>query len=78
MIQKNLQDQNIEPGQFEDRIIFLSLFNNIEWTKKGNSEKCISNSEKVKNKAERFSRGHWTFPGPGMKRSGAELSQLHT
>ena len=34
-------------------------------TKKGNSEICISNSEQVKNYAKRFSRGHWSFLGPG-------------
>ena len=26
---------------------------------------CISNSEKVKAYAKRFSKGHWTFLGPG-------------
>ena len=64
-IQKDLQDQNIEPEKFEDRIIFMSMFNDIEWTRKGNSEQCVSNSEQVKNYAKRCSRGHWTFLGPG-------------
>ena len=40
-----LQDRNIELVDIEDPIIFMSMFNNIEWTKKGNSEICISNSE---------------------------------
>ena len=31
----------------------------------GNSEKCISDSEEIKNYAERFPQGHWTFLGPG-------------
>ena len=43
----------------------MSMFNDIDWTKRGNSERCISNAEQVKNYAERFSRGHWTFLGPG-------------
>ena len=43
----------------------MSMFNDIDWTQRGKSEKCISNSEQVKNCAKRFSRGHWTFPGPG-------------
>ena len=30
--------------------------NDIEWTKKGNSEQCVSNSEKVKMYAMKFSR----------------------
>ena len=64
-IQKDLQDRNIEPEKFEDRIIFMSIFKDIEWTKKGHSEKCISTSEQVKNYAKRFSRGHWTSLGLG-------------
>ena len=41
------------------------MFSDIDWTKRGNSERCVSNSEQVKQYAERFSRGHWTFLGPG-------------
>ena len=51
---KDLQDRNIEPEHAEGRIIFMSTFNDIGWTKKGNEENCISNSEKVKAYAERF------------------------
>ena len=36
--QKNLQDQNIENEHFEGRIIFMLIFNDIDWTKRGNSE----------------------------------------
>ena len=65
MIQKYLQYRNIEPEEFEHRILFMSMFNDIEWTKTGNEENCISNSERVKMHAKRFPRGHWTFLGPG-------------
>ena len=65
---KDLQNQNSEPGHFEERSIFMSMFNDIDGTRRRNSEKCISNSEQVKNCAKRFSRGHWTFPGPGDER----------
>ena len=64
-IQRDLQDRHIEPEKFEDRIIFMSMFNDIEWTKRGHSETCNSNSEQVKKYAKRFSQGHWTFLGPG-------------
>ena len=64
-IQKVLQDQNIEPENFEDRVIFVSIFNDIERTKKGNDVICISNSEKVKTYARKFPQGHWRFLGPG-------------
>ena len=39
--------------------------NDIEWTKRGISEKFISNSGKVKRHAKRFSRKHWIFLSPG-------------
>ena len=77
-IQKDLQNQNIEPVSFEERIIFMSMFNDIDWTKRGNSERCTSNSEHVKSYAERFSRGHWTFLGPGdEKKWHGTLSHTH-
>ena len=52
-IQNELQKRNIEPEKFGQRISFM--FNYIEWTRKGNEENCISNSEKVKTYARRFS-----------------------
>ena len=36
-----------------------------QWLEKGNDGIWISNSEKVKEYAKRFSRGHWTSLGPG-------------
>ena len=56
---KTCKIKNIEPENFEERIIFLSMFNDVEWTKRGNSERCFSNSEQVKNYAKRISRGDW-------------------
>ena len=65
-IRKDLKDQTfIELENFEDRTIFMSMFNDVGWTKRGNSERCVSNSEQVKNYAERFSRGHWKTLCPG-------------
>ena len=48
--------------------IFMSMFSDIEWTRRRNSEKCISNSDQVKNCAKRFSQGHWRFLGPGGRK----------
>ena len=62
-IRKDLKVQNNEPEKFEDRIIVVSMLNDIDWTRRGNSEQCVSNSEIVKNCAKRFSRGHWAFHG---------------
>ena len=66
-IQKDLQDRNIEPENFEDRIIFMSMFNDIDWTKRGNTETCISNTGQFKNCAKQFSQGHRTFLSPGYE-----------
>ena len=46
----------------------MSMFNDIDWTRKGNHGTCISNSEKVKDYAKRFLQGHWTFLGPGEEK----------
>ena len=48
-----------------DWIIFMSMINDIDWTRKGNDGICISNSEKVNEYAKRFSQEQWTFLGPG-------------
>ena len=57
--------RNIQLEKFKDRIIFMSMFNDIDWTRKGNDGICISSSAKVKEYAKRFSQRHWTFLGPG-------------
>ena len=43
----------------------MSMFNDIVWN--ANDENCVSNAEKVKNYAKRFSAGYWTFLGPGSE-----------
>ena len=59
--QKDLQEQSIELENIEDRIMFMPMFNDIDWTRRGNSEQCISNSDQVKNYAKKFTQEHWTF-----------------
>ena len=59
-IQQDLERRNIQPEEFKDRIIFMSMRNT-------NVEDFVSNAEKVKNYAMRFSQGHWTFSGPGSE-----------
>ena len=56
---------NRDPETCEERIIMLTLFNDIAWTKEGHFAGCFSNSEKVNNYARRFQLGHWSFLGPG-------------
>ena len=65
-IQMDLERKNIEPDNFKDRIIFISMFNDIEWKK--NDDNCITNAEKVKNYSKRFLPRQWTFLGPGSEK----------
>ena len=46
----------------------MSMFNDIAWEEKGNTEKCEFNSRTVANYARRFPRGHWSFLGPGSEK----------
>ena len=56
-IQDRMAVRQPSPENFEDRIIFMSLFNDINWTKKGNYNECFSNSDKVKDFAKKISVG---------------------
>ena len=57
---ERLGGRNIQPENFSDRIIFMSMFNDIEWK---TNDDCMWNAEKVKNYEMKFSQGHWTFLG---------------
>ena len=43
----------------------MSLFNDIEWTKKGVLQKVFADSEKAKNYEKKVTREHGSFFGPG-------------
>ena len=61
----DLERKNIGQENFRDRIIFMSMFSDIEWK---NDENCTSNAEKVKNYSKRFLPRHWTFQCPGSEK----------
>ena len=66
-IQSLMRDLQCEPEHFNDRIIFMSMYNDIAWREKVNTERCEYNSQTVANYARRFPRGHWSFLGPGSE-----------
>ena len=66
-IQQMMGELQCEPENFTGRIIFMSMFNDIVWDVKGNHELCVNNSKTIKEYAERFPRGHWSFTGPGSE-----------
>ena len=63
-----MTDRQCEPEQFNDRLIFMSMYNDIVWEEKGNTEKCEFNSRTVANYARRFPHSHWSFLGPGSEK----------
>ena len=67
-IQSLMTDIQCEPENFKDRIIFMSMYNDIEWKAKGNNEQCEYNSQTVANYARKFPRGHWSFLGPASEK----------
>ena len=61
-----------DPEQFQGRIIFMSMFNDITWRTtdnkmKDNEKECVANSTLVSCFAKRFSSGRWSFLGPGSE-----------
>ena len=66
-IQRDKERKNIKPEEFTDRII-MSMFDDIDWTIRGNDENCTSNAEKVKDYAKIFLQGHRTFQGAGSEK----------
>ena len=67
-IQDLVKDQHCEPEQFNDRIIFMSMYNDITWGEKRNTERCEYNSKTIADYARKFPRGRWSFLGPGSEK----------
>ena len=58
-----------EPEQFQGRIIFMSMFNDIILGIKDNEKACIANSTLVSLFAKRFPAGSWSFLGFGSEKN---------
>ena len=72
-IQNNLRARNIEPEKFTDRIIFMSMLSDIDWTKQGNDAICISKSEKSRHTWRDSRRDVGRSSVVETKRNGVEL-----
>ena len=59
-----------EPEQFQGRVIFMSMFNDIICGNKDNEQECIANSTLVSLFAKRFPAGRWHSSDPDQKQSG--------
>ena len=63
--QADLQGKNIRPEKFSDRIIFMSMFDDVELERKDNEVSCALTSRKIREYASKFKDGHWAILGPG-------------
>ena len=52
-----------DPSQFNERIIFMSMFNDIIWGSEDNERECDANATLVSIFAKRFPAGRWSFLG---------------
>ena len=44
------------------------MYNDIDWGKRGNKGNCTANAHRFTEYARRFTRGHWSFLGPGSEK----------
>ena len=56
-----------DPSQFQRRVIFMSMFNNIIWGSTDNEREGIANATLVSLFAKRFPARRWSFLGPGSE-----------
>ena len=63
-----LSDLGETPETFTDRILLMSMFNDISCDRKGNKEECLANARVVKVLVKRFGVGQWSFIGPGSEK----------
>ena len=66
-IQKLPKDLGCEPEQFLGRIIFMSMYNEIEWRNEDNKRVCLATAFLVATCAKKLSLGHVSFLGPGSE-----------
>ena len=53
-IQADLQGKNITLAKFSDRIILMSMFNDIQLERKDNEDSCSLTSRKIKEYASKL------------------------
>ena len=77
-IPKTMEENRIQLEQFEDRIIFMPMCNDIDWRNAENTESCVSNSLTVAASVNSFLKEHWSFFGPGSEKSTERSLPNHT
>ena len=73
-VQELLSRLSVTPEKFTERIIFMSMFNDISWGFKDKKE-CESNAQLVSLYAKRFGSGQWSFFGLGSEKKWYSISE---
>ena len=64
-IKHMMEEKGTQPSQVQDRIIFMSMYNDIEYWKKNNRNECCDSAKRVAQFAQNFKPGQWSFLDPG-------------
>ena len=67
-VQEFMSKMSDPPEQFQRRIIFMSMFNDISWGSDDNEQECESNANLVSIYARIFPPGRWSFLGRGPEK----------
>ena len=63
-----MTESKCETEQFKGMIIFMPMYHDIDRGKRGNKENCFANALRDTEYDRRFTRGHWSFLGPGSEK----------
>ena len=74
-VQELLSRLSGTPEKFTERIIFMSIINDISWRSKDNKKECESNAQLVSLYAKSFGAGQWSFLGPGSEKKWSSISE---
>ena len=58
------------PDSFDESIIFMFMFNDIEWTKNDNADICLRSAKEVVTFAAHFKPRRWCFLESASRRGG--------
>ena len=72
-----ISELKCELEHFKEMIIFMSMYDDTDWRNE-ETENCSANAHRVTEYARRFTRGHWSSPGPGSEKTwyGTHVSKL--
>ena len=69
-VQNMMEKSNIQPESFKDRIIFMSMYSAVDWSRKGNEESCPSSSSSVAAFSRKFLEDIGHSSDPDLKKNG--------